>query len=79
MRLGSGVYRASDIVADNLYGVGDAKQGVAMWAVHWTNKICLPVVKEDGVLPSALYLSFVPDIGADHEDDYELVAGSDDG
>ena len=74
--LGAGVGPAEDIVADNLYNGGDSKQGVAMWAIHWTNTVTLASKTEDGVLPSELYLGFAPDIGTGHEGDYILLASS---
>lgn len=72
--LGAGISPCEDISADNLYGSGDSKQGVAMWAIHWNNTVRLSVPTEDGVLPSRLYLGFAPDIGTGHEDGYTLAA-----
>ncbi len=73
--LGEGIGPAEDIAADNLYGSGDDKQGVAMWAIHWTNSVTLSSKVEAGVLPSELYLSFAPEIGAAHVDDYVQISG----
>lgn len=71
--LGAGIGPTEDIAADNLYDGGDNKQGVAMWAIHWTNTIILSAKIEDGVLPTELYLGFVPDIGTGREADYVLL------
>lgn len=72
--LGKGVGPAQDIAADNLYGSADEKQGIAMWAVHWTNIVTLTSKVEDRVLPTELYLGFAPDIGTGHEADYVQLA-----
>ncbi len=76
--LGAGIGACEDIAADNLYGSGDDKQGVAMWAIHWNNTVTLSSPVEEGVLPSELYLGFAPEIGTGHEDDYVRIAGGDD-
>jgi len=71
-------FQAREVQAQNMYSGEVDKAGVAMWAAVWRQKVRLgeSVWDETGVLPSHVYFSFVPLVGAEHEEDYwELRQG----
>ncbi|GLQ20503.1 hypothetical protein ACFFUB_00465 [Algimonas porphyrae] len=78
LRLGSGIGQASDIQADNLYDSSVRKDGVALWAVHWSTTVTVqPEIDEQlGTLSQLLY-SWAPEIGVPHKNDYlPLIGGA---
>lgn len=77
----SGVSVPRDINIQNLFDSAARGHAIALHAVEWRQQISLMETGliEDGVLPTRLYTSAVPNIGLEHEDDYDLAweAGSD--
>jgi len=73
MLLGHGVGKAHNITAKDFTKVDDSRHGNSVWVITWD----IPVVEEienvDGVLPEALYLGVVPEVGLDHVDDYTQI------
>ena len=71
----TGLGPAGAVAAENLYGGDIDKTGVAMWAVSWRHKIRIgeSIWQEDGVLPDTVYAGYEPDVGLEHEPDYEEV------
>lgn len=64
--------QAREAEAENLYSKGARGQGVSLWAVSWLQPLALEAAPAAGT-PVALYVSQAPEIGAAHEDDYELI------
>lgn len=75
--LGEGVEECRAIQADNLYGTADSKQGLALWAVHWTNTVTLRPAEVE--LGEALDVrgSLTPRTGLEHIDDYKSLPAED--
>jgi hypothetical protein len=70
-----GVQPATRISADNLFAASGTS-GAALWAVSWRQVIRIgeSVWAETENPIKEFYAGRAPDIGAGHEDDYELVA-----
>jgi len=73
----TGVLPAKVTRVDNLYAENWDKASVALWAVTWEQKARIFAASdpsdEGGKTPEEIYLGQAPEIGAAHEDDYELV------
>ena len=71
----SGVGPAERIRAQNLYSGPIDKQGIALWAVSWQQKLLLSTAMDQFCppLPSQLYLGQEPEIGTRYEADYGRV------
>lgn len=67
----------ADVQPENLHSTGLAGQGIALWAVGWTQALRLgeDIFAGDGVLPAKVYLGQAPLTGAANEEDYDLVVG----
>lgn len=72
------LYPAEDVVGNNIHDSADVTTGIAMWGVHWTQKVRISLPLEEGTLPKAIYLGLAPEIGLEHKDFYRFVAGSQD-
>ena len=72
--LGAGTGACRDIKADNLYGREDGQQGLAMWAVHWTNTLQLTADEFEVWGPADVRGSLAPDTGPDHIEDYRPLS-----
>lgn len=70
------VMGADPASAKNLYAGVIAQKGVALWAVAWHQNVRVgdDVFTTDLPMPQRLYLGQSPDIGQDHEADYEIIA-----
>ncbi len=70
------VFAPEDLRCDNLHAAALERAGVTIWSATWTQQIRSGIddLVEDGVVPSAVYVSRSPEIGADHKDDYRDVA-----
>lgn len=77
MSFGDSAQDATDINADNLYGASNRKDGVAMWAVHFTNEMTLTGETESFEGLKEIYLGFDPATGPDHVEDYIRIGGED--
>lgn len=72
----TGLGPASKIAAENLYSGEIDRTGVALWAVSFRHKIRIGEniwEAESGVLPDTVYAGYEPDVGLEHEPDYEEV------
>lgn len=65
---------ASDVTGDNLFTGDVGRLGIMLWEVTWSQAVRLGenAFAADGQLIS-IHLGRAPEIGADHEDDYEEV------
>lgn len=69
---------AQAVTARNLYDSGKVGSRVQLWEVTWRQTLRLGSdLWAEGGMPSELYAGFSPEIGADHEPDYDLVTGED--
>lgn len=75
MQMVEGVSAPEEIFARDFTLVQDKRHGDSIWVLEWSHDVMLDDPTEAGVLPSSLYLSFTPDVGASHIQDYKLVAG----
>lgn len=66
------VGEARDVRMHTLISTKSRSQGVSLWAVTWAQPITF-FVPEDAPLGFDLYVSQAPEIGLDHEGDYEQV------
>lgn len=57
--------------------ITSATQGkaVSLWAVTWVQPACFVAAPAPSTISPALYVGQSPEIGEDHEGDYELVGG----
>lgn len=74
------VMTAQDITASNLFSGQVEQKGVQIWETTWvqTCRLGLPTQEMTESQIKQLYAGFAPHIGADHKDDYTLVAEGDD-
>jgi len=68
---------AGDVDGENLFTGDVGRKGVMLWELRWSQTVRLGqnAFASDGVLPSKVYAGQAPEIGADHQPDYELVVG----
>ena len=69
------VGQPEQVRSQNLYGGTIDTKGVALWTVTWRQVLRIRPLsqEEDCPIPSEVYLGQAPEIGADHEADYERV------
>lgn len=70
-----GLGQVSDVAAHSLITTEIQKGGVALWAVTWRQEVAFTGVPDPEDVPLRLYVGIAPEIGAAHEDDYELIGG----
>lgn len=72
-----GLGPAADVADQSLSAAAQKAKGVAVWAVTWTQPTTLEQLPAQTVIPVSLYVSQAPQIGADHEGDYDLIGSMD--
>ena len=70
-----GLGHLADVSAHSLITTDVLKAGVALWAVTWRQEITFEGAPAPEDVPLRLYVGIAPEIGAAHEDDYELIGG----
>ncbi|SNR22881.1 hypothetical protein [Paracoccus sediminis] len=71
-----GVGEVSDLTEHSLVTTDVLKEGIALWAVTWRQRVALEAHPEPEPITPQLYVGWAPRIGAAHEDDYVLVGGN---
>lgn len=72
-----GLGSAESVADQSLSGAAQKAKGIAVWAVTWTQPAVLEPLPPQEVIPVRLYLGRAPDIGADHQADYDLIGSYD--
>lgn len=49
------------------------EEGVALWAVTWSQPFVLEVFSPEAPIPPEVYVGHAPEVGSDHEADYEQI------
>ncbi len=68
-----GVGYLQDVAEHSLDTVETKKHGVALWVVTWKLRLALEGLPDAEPISPTVYVGWVPEIGRDHEDDYEQV------
>lgn len=67
---------AEDVEAQPLITRATDAAAASLWAVTWSQPCTLTLAPQPQALDPAVYVSHVPEIGAGHLDDYELIGGA---
>lgn len=64
---------AQNVRAQPIVNAGMEKSKASLWAVTWVQPLVLQPLPETQPADLTLYLGTAPEIGADHQDDYEQI------
>jgi len=72
---GLSIKSAENVKAENLYDATKLQAGISIWVVEWEHSCILSApAEDDSPQIDTILASQAPDIGAEHEGDYEVVS-----